>query len=274
MRKSHFGGEEFQDIAHGRSYTAQALTKSDVRPWPGYAFSIREGTTLIWNRIGLVVGMQSEARIAKRARNGVVGIGGGLPAGARQAAERLVDEGATALISFGLAGGLDPALMPGALLVPASVLFDGRRFHAHPRTMNALSGLRVRTLLAGEAIVGTAAEKARLWHETGASAVDLESGVVAEVAEERGLPFAMLRAVCDSATRDLPPAAVEALDSQGRVAPMKMAGILARHPHQILQLIGLGRDAARARKALVGGAENLGRLGRAAAGDAHLGVLL
>jgi adenosylhomocysteine nucleosidase len=216
---------------------------------------------LTWTRIGLVVGMQSEARVARRARHCLVGIGGGQPAGARRAAETLADQGATALISFGLAGGLDPALMPGALLVPASVLFEGRRFHAHPRTMNALSGLRVRTLLAGEAIVATAADKARLWQETGAAAVDLESGVVAEVAEERGLPFAMLRAVCDSGTRDLPRAAIEALDARGRVAPMKMAGILARHPQEIIALIGLGRDAARARKALVGGAENLGRLG-------------
>jgi len=218
--------------------------------------------------------MQSEARVARRARHCLVGVGGGLPAGARTAAERLAEEGATALISFGLAGGLDPALMPGALLVPASVLFGGRRYHADPRTMNALSGIRVMSLLAGEAIVATAAEKGRLWQETGAAAVDLESGAVAEVAEERGIPFAMLRAVCDSGRRDLPRAAVDALDTRGRIAPMKMAGILARHPQEIIALIALGRDAARARKALVGGAENLGRLAGATPGHAHLGVLL
>jgi adenosylhomocysteine nucleosidase len=225
------------------------------------------------SRIGLIVGMASEARLARAATRAgcLIAIGGGLPAGARVAAMRLVDEGATMLISFGLAGGLDPALAPGALVVPAAILAGGGSYVCDSGLVADLAGSPVRLMLGGDAIVATAAEKARLWRETGAAAVDLESGPVAEVAAAQGLPFAVLRAVCDPATRDLPSAAVEALDERGKVAPMKMAGILARHPRQIIGLIALGRDAARARKALVGGAENLGRL---AARDAHLRVLL
>src|SRR6201999_2935043 len=42
--------------------------------------------------------------------------------GARRAARQLVDGGATHLLSFGLAGGLDPALPPGTLLLARKLL--------------------------------------------------------------------------------------------------------------------------------------------------------
>jgi adenosylhomocysteine nucleosidase len=117
-------------------------------------------------------------------------------------------------------------------------------------------------LLAGDAIVATAREKARLYAESGAAAVDLESGAVAELATEAGIPFAVLRAICDGADRNLPRAAMEGLDSAGRIAPFKLVAALLRDPAQIFGIIALGRDAARARSALLKAAPGLAALGR------------
>ncbi|WP_419757890.1 hypothetical protein [Acidisoma sp.] len=216
--------------------------------------------------LGIVVGLSAEARLLNDS-GCVVAVGGGTPLGARRMAQKLVADGVTALISFGFAGGLDPAWCPGTLIVPDAVLFNGRLFDCNERLRAPLTGERIRCLLAGDAVVALAEEKQRLWRTTGAGAVDLESGEVAEVAETAGIPFAVLRAVLDPAGRDLPSAATSALDQYGRVAVLKMAGILARHPVQIIGLIALARDASRARKALVGSAEGLRRL---AAGDANL----
>jgi adenosylhomocysteine nucleosidase len=224
---------------------------------------------LIANRLGIVVGMTSEARIA-RVTGCALAVGGGSPLGARRMAQRLVEDGASALISFGMAGGLDPALAAGVLLVPRAVLSQDTAFPCDEAICAALEGERIDYVLAGHEVVVTAVDKARLWRESGAGAVDLESGAVAEVAAASGLPFAVMRAICDPATRDLPRAAVEALDEQGRVAPLKMAAILARHPSEFIGLVALGLDAARARKALVRGAESLRRF---AACDADLGRL-
>jgi adenosylhomocysteine nucleosidase len=224
---------------------------------------------VVAQRIGIVVGMTAEARLIGGA-GCAVAVGGGSPLGALRMAQRLVDDGAIALISFGLAGGLDPALAAGALLVPRAVLARGRIIDCDEGLRDRLPGESIPCLLAGDAVVASAAEKRRLWRETGAGAVDLESGAVAEVATAAGLPFAVLRAVCDPAGRDLPRAATEALDEQGRIAPLKMAAILARDPRQILGLMALGRDVARARRGLVGGAESLGRL---AAGHPDLRTL-
>jgi adenosylhomocysteine nucleosidase len=209
----------------------------------------------------LIVGMASEARIARRSGLSIA-IGGGTPQGARVAAEQLLQEGARSLVSFGLAGGLDPALTPGDLLAAETVLSGGRLFPCDAALVRRLGVRSVPLLLAGDAIVATAREKARLYAESGAAAVDLESGAVAELATEAGIPFAVLRAICDGADRNLPRAAMEGLDSAGRIAPFKLVAALLRDPAQIFGLIALGRDAARARSALLKAAPGLAALGR------------
>lgn len=71
--------------------------------------------------IGIVVGLAAEARLAA-GLGCVVEIGGGTPAGAEAAVARLIARGVTGVVSFGLAGGLDPTLRPGMLVVPEAVV--------------------------------------------------------------------------------------------------------------------------------------------------------
>ena len=159
--------------------------------------------------------------------------------------------GAAALLSFGLAGGLDPALRPGDLLVPHTVLAGGRRFPSDPALCGLLGGSSPHVLLGGERIVAEPGEKHVLWRTTGCAAVDLESAAVAEVATERNLPFAALRAVCDPADRAVPPAALAALDAGGSVTLGRVLVSLVHQPRQLAALLALARDAARARRSLV-----------------------
>ncbi len=200
--------------------------------------------------IGILVGLAAEARIA--APLGCrVAVGGGTAAGAESAVRRLMDSGATALVSFGLAGGLDPALPPGTLLVPRALLLDDH----DPLATNAalcawLGGVTPGPLFCGTAIVPHATAKRVLHARTGAAAVDLESGAVARAATRHGIGFAALRAVCDPAERDLPPAALAALDAAGAIGAARVLGSVLRRPAQVPALLRLARDAAAAQKAL------------------------
>ena len=184
--------------------------------------------------------------------------GGGTPAGAEAAARRLVERGATALVSFGLAGGLDPALRPGAVIVARDVLSDGSRFAADVALGAAFGGITGQTVLAGTAVVADAVAKRALFLATGAQAVDLESGAVARVASAFGLPFAVVRAVCDPAERDLPPAALVALDVDGGIGLGPVLLSVVRRPGQIAGLLAVGRDAVLARRALIAVARRFG----------------
>ena len=200
--------------------------------------------------IVVVVGMRAEARLARRLGLPVV-VGGGSAAGAGAAVAGAVAEGASGLLSFGLAGGLDPAVPSGLLLVPGSVLWDGRWHEADPAMLAWLGGATPHRLLAADAPAATACNKRRLWQETGTAALDLETGAVVRAAAAYRLPFAVLRAVCDPAEQDLPPAAVGALDAGGTIGLVGLAWSVARQPGQVPALLRLAAHAAAARGALV-----------------------
>jgi adenosylhomocysteine nucleosidase len=208
--------------------------------------------------LGFVVGLAAEARIAVRF-GGLVHSGGGTPQGAELAAARLIGDGATALVSFGLAGGLDPALRPATVVIASDVLSDGERWLVDRPLAARFGGVTGHTMLAGSTVIAEASAKRALWAATGAHAVDLESGAVARVARTYGLGFAVVRAICDPAERTLPPAALVALAPDGGISLLPVLQSVLRRPDQIPGLLGLARDAVRARRALVGVAQSSNR---------------
>jgi adenosylhomocysteine nucleosidase len=200
--------------------------------------------------LGIVVGLAAEARLA-RGLAGETEPGGGTANGATAAASRLVARGATALLSFGLAGGLQPGLPAGTVLVPLTVVDGNGKIWQADQRLAQRFGEPSGSMLASDSILTTIADKRTAWERSGALGVDIESGAVARIAAIHGLPFAVLRAVCDPAERNLPPAALTALDPHGRIQPSALLRSLARHPDQIPALIALGREASRARTALL-----------------------
>lgn len=196
-----------------------------------------------------MVGLVAEKRIAT-SLGGLVSVGNGTAAGARWAVDEVVREGATALVSFGFAGGLAPDVAAGSILVPRSVLTTMGCVDCDETLVRRLGGPLEGLLLGSDAVVTSVAEKARLFAETGAAAVDLESGAVAMYASAHDIPFAALRVVCDPFDRTLPLAALAALDSRGRIRFAAVLAALARRPDDILPLVRLATDAYIARRTL------------------------
>ncbi len=198
-------------------------------------------------KLGIVVGLEAEARIA--APLGIVEIGGGTAAGAEEAVIRLLHKGVDGLLSFGFAGGLSPVLRPGHLVVPDAVLVDGIHLPTDP-ALSARFARRRGVLLGAHGVIGTVAARRATHAATGAAAVDLESAAVAAGAHVAKLPFAAVRAICDAWDRDLPRVVLTALGGNGRIAGGRIARDLLRNPGELFPLIGLARDATRARRTL------------------------
>jgi adenosylhomocysteine nucleosidase len=189
-----------------------------------------------------ITGLSAEARLL-RALPATTHVGGAAAAAA-------IAAGAKALVSFGLAGGLDPALPPGAILRPERVVWRDRIFQADPALVEALGGVTCGAMLAADVPIASAREKKMAFERSGAAGVDMESGAVAEAAARRGVPFAVLRAVCDVAAEEVPPAALLALDSAGKIGILRVAHSVVRQPSQVPALLALARHAGAARAAL------------------------
>ncbi|HLF12120.1 MAG TPA: hypothetical protein VJA26_12975 [Gammaproteobacteria bacterium] len=147
------------------------------------------------------------------------------PGGARaaQAARAALADGATALVSWGLAGGLVPGLAPGTVVLPKQLLVrGGGSFRSDPAwhaKLAAMLGAQFvlddRSLFGATHVLATPHLKAQAALATGAVAVDMESAAIAEVAESAGARFVAVRVIVDAHSDLLPPGAERWIDASG-----------------------------------------------------------
>ena len=88
--------------------------------------------------------------------------------------------------------------------------------------------------------------KAALFVASGAVAVDMESAIVARVAQRHNVPFAILRVIADPASRSLPSSALGATGQDGEIDVADLLAGLIANPGQLLALARLAVEARRA----------------------------
>jgi len=200
--------------------------------------------------LGVLVGLEVEASLARRLPGSCVAVSAARPDLAAVAARHLAESGCRALLSFGLAGGLDPALRPGSIVLPEEVVGAGGSWRPDP-TLRALLARQLQGGAGGRLYASTfpivsRAAKAKLFGQTAACAVDMESGILAEAAEARGLPFLVLRVIADPASRGLPSAVLTALDEAGKTKMGLLCWSLLRRPRELPEFLALARDGRKA----------------------------
>jgi adenosylhomocysteine nucleosidase len=207
----------------------------------------------------IVTGMAQEARIA--AGPGMIVICSSSDPNQLRALLATLDSTTfRGVISFGVAGGLDPALKSGDVVVATEVLAGDTRWLAGSalnEEMIASVALRRRRVVRGglagvEQIVVARDGKAALRSETGAAAVDMESHIAAAYAAEAGLPFAALRVISDPASRALPALAMSAIKPNGDIDVRKVLRGIVRNPTTLRALVSTGIDFNRALRSLRG----------------------
>lgn len=213
-------------------------------------------------RIGIVTGMRIEEDSLGAAfaslpehRKPLTYCAGASAERAYGGARALAEQGAAALLSIGIAGGLDAALRPGRVVLPDIVLDAGgaeRRVSAewHAAVVQDLPTPAIGPLYAAAEPACTVAEKAALRASTGALAIDIESAAVAAAATEANLPFLVLRIIADPADRAIPQAALVGIDANGNRRPLAVLMRLLSRPGDLPALIGLARDSKAALRQL------------------------
>ena len=207
----------------------------------------------------IVTGLLQEARIAAGPGMAVV-CSSSDPQQLRALLTVFDPETIRGVISFGVAGGLDPSLKSGDVVVATEVMAgDARWLAGLSLSEDQIAGIAlgrrrvVRGGLAGvEEVVAGQSCKAALRSVTGAAAVDMESHIAAAYAAENDLPFAALRVISDPATRALPALARNAIKPNGDIDLRMIFQGLVRNPRALRALVSTGIDFNRALKGLRG----------------------
>lgn len=214
-------------------------------------------------RLGVITGLHAEAEILAGAvsRTGAVieiRCAGASARRAREHAAALAVSGVDGLLSFGVAGGLDPAFGPGSLLAPTAVTAtDGAKIRCDPAWRERFAALMAGAetvlsaeILGSEDMISNPGAKRSIFEASGAGAVDMESLAVAEAASAAGLPFLAVRTIADPAGRAPPQAALSAVAPDGRIRMIAAVASLARNPASLPLYLSLARDSRAALNAL------------------------
>jgi adenosylhomocysteine nucleosidase len=211
-------------------------------------------TTKTTSRQVLVIsGMDSEGEIAQG--TGVLSVlSGGSPATLQAALAKVDPSTISAVISFGVGGGTNSALYPGDIVIGSGVVeVETGRSLPTDKALNAkiISELQNSGLWVYEGMAAvvetnnlgyTSAQKASIGEKFNALEVDNESMVAAQWADANGLPYAIIRSVDDPQSLTLPPAALQALNSDGSIDLQAVLQSIEQDPGQIPALVEVAYD--------------------------------
>lgn len=204
--------------------------------------------------LGVLCGLRSEAKIADTLSGVLVGCSAARIAQAKDMAARLIEQGVTRLISFGLAGATSPDLLAGDLVLGAAVSSADGAWEAdgewNARLMQASPRFLCAPVWGSRRIAVSLEEKEAIYRRTGGMIVDMESHIAAVAAAQAAIPFNIVRAVADTADMVLPPAALVPLKQDGSVDFRGVFSSIVNQPSQLMDLVRLGQNTGRALRAL------------------------
>lgn len=157
------------------------------------------------------------------------------------------------LISGGFAGGTDPSLSVGNLLLAENFSDPQLLAQARERLI-----ARTVKLVTADHVIASASERARFARAHGATAVDMETEWIAHACKSRSLRMVSLRAISDTASAPFP-APPNVLFDLARQQPnfRRLAAYLVTHPVAIVRLGRFTRQLAMARAELAVGLAQL-----------------
>lgn len=215
--------------------------------------------------------MAYEAKIARKAikdsgKDGpLVIVAGPAAPFAEQNIKQVREQGAKAIVSFGVCGALETGLMAGQVVLPKAILEKSTHPSPYPNAKIDLNWrdrlqpvleqnyfITSSPLLSVDHPIMSAKEKQALHAQTDACAVDMESGKLAAQAQAHGLPFIAVRVVGDTADQTIPQAFEKVLTKDGDISVFELIkGLITKWPG--LQTIkALSNNDAEARSNLAG----------------------
>ena len=155
--------------------------------------------------------------------------------------EKLISQGVDLIISFGIAGALDPRLKSGSIIISTQVLTPlYKRIPCNPslgikifKLKKNKSGVYFRPVIGSNYPITNKTEKKKIFKDSGAAAVDMETHIAAKIAQKKGIPFLAVRSICDTTDQNLPDFIATNIENKKKLNILKILELIVKKPYEL-----------------------------------------
>lgn len=174
-----------------------------------------------------------------------------------RAIQQLLSVGVDLFISWGMAAGLSSEVAGGDLLIPDSVVVFDKTYPTNSSFNNQLAcqipesvPFHQGQISYTQDVLVSIESKQELSVNSRCFAADMESGVLAEIAAEKNIPFAVVRAVSDPVHVKIPKAIMAGIGAHGEFSFNNFLKTAIITPGEWWLIIKLARNFKKAQKTL------------------------
>ena len=203
-------------------------------------------------KLGVLTGLAREVNcLPKPSTEMLIACAGAMPMQAEHLSKGFIDQGCSALLSFGIAGALCPDFQVGDTVVSSSVInAKGDIFFADDRWLQRvivlldqkLGSVHKGLIYGSDKTISSPQMKSEIYASSKAICVDMETHRMALVAGRASIPFLAIRVISDDTSSTIPSTALGVIGKNGKPLIGRVIRGLLRHPNQVPALIALSRD--------------------------------
>lgn len=145
------------------------------------------------------------------------------------------------LLTCGLAGALNPEIKLNSIVFSAPEEFAS--------LLSRFGAIEARFYCSNR-VICSSKEKLSLYRETGADAVEMESGIIKEICSRHNIPAVTVRVISDIADEDLPLDFNDYIDENGDIKISKILMKIVANPQLAARLINFQKQTDNAARAL------------------------
>ena len=207
-------------------------------------------------KIGIVVGLKSEERSIPKNNNIFVARGYGQEA--YKAAKKVLKNNIDLIISFGLAGGMNPKIKNSEIIIPKKIFNEKFKFHKTSYFFNSYLEKKCKEKVISKVNLITSQKILNKKMNTSLiDAVDMEADFVFKAAREHNVPFSSVKVIFDDLKNPIPNFLISTINTKGQLKALNLFFLILKKPYRIKNLIEINKIYRKSMRKLTSLAQKL-----------------
>ena len=207
-------------------------------------------------KIGIVVGLKSEEKSIPKNNNIFVARGYGQEA--YGAAKKVLKNNIDLIISFGLAGGMNPEIKNSDIIIPKKIFNEKFRFYKTSSFFNSYLEKKCKEKVISKVNLITSQKILNKKMNTSLiDAVDMEADFVFKAAREHKVAFSSVKVIFDDLKNPIPNFLISTINTKGQLKSLNLFFLILKKPYRIKNLIEINKIYRKSMRKLTSLAQKL-----------------